>query len=141
VTDAHALIAVVDDEPPVRKMLTRALRMADYDVAAYASGDEFLKSLPAQAPACAVLDINMPELSGFDVERRMRAANMRVPLILITASDDATLDQSAAAVDAVCLLRKPFSTDTLLDAVRAALGRTEPKVSSSESRVQVKRPS
>ena len=119
---ANPLIAVVDDEPPVRTMLRRALRLADYEVATFAGGEEFLAALPMLQPACVILDIRMPVLSGFDVERRMREMNLRPPLILITASDDATIDRSGAAAGAICLLRKPFSTDALLAAVREALG-------------------
>ena len=122
VSEANALIAVVDDEPPVRTMLRRALQLADYEVATFAGGEEFLAALPTLRPACVVLDVHMPVLSGFDVARRMREVNLRVPVILITASDDAAIDRSAAAAGAVCLLRKPFSTDALLAAVREALG-------------------
>jgi FixJ family two-component response regulator len=118
------LIAVVDDETPVRTMLRRVLRLADYEVATFASGEEFLASLAAGPPACAVVDIHMPGLSGLDVELRMRAQNCRVPMVLITASDDPALDRSAAAAGAICLLRKPFSTDALLAAVHRALGES-----------------
>lgn len=116
-----ALIAVVDDEMPVRTMLRRALRLADYEVAMFASGEEFLDSLSTCSPACAILDIRMPGLSGLEVERRLRAQNIRLPVVLITASDDPALDRSAAAAGAICLLRKPFSTDALLAALRRAL--------------------
>ncbi|MCC6193010.1 MAG: response regulator [Burkholderiales bacterium] len=119
--NADLLIAVVDDESSVRTMLRRALRVADYEVAAFASGAEFLASLPARLPLCVILDLHMPGLSGFDVARRMRAANLRVPVVFITASDDAGLDRSAAAAGAVCLLRKPFSSESLLAAVRDAI--------------------
>jgi FixJ family two-component response regulator len=124
VSKANPLIAVVDDEPPVRTMLRRALRLADYEVATFAGGEEFLAVLPALQPACVILDIRMPVLSGFEVAQRMREMNIRAPLILITASDDATIDRSAAAAGAICLLCKPFSTDALLAAVREALGAT-----------------
>jgi FixJ family two-component response regulator len=124
VGNASPLIAVVDDEASVRTMLRRALGFADYEVATFASGEEFLDSLPACRPACAVLDIRMPGLSGLDVEVRMRAQDSRVPVVLITASDDPALDRAAAAAGAICLLRKPFSIDTLLAAVRHALGES-----------------
>lgn len=127
VGNANPLIAVVDDEAPVRTMLRRALRVADYEVAAFATGEEFLASLAARLPRCVILDVHMPGLSGFDVEGRMRAANLRVPVVFITASDDAALDSSAAAAGAVCLLRKPFSSDALLVAVRDALGGQRPR--------------
>jgi len=103
-------------------MLRRALRMADYDVAVFASGKEFLASLPTRLPRCVILDVHMPDLSGFDVEGRMRAANFRIPVVFITASDDAGVDRSAADAGAVCLLRKPFSSESLLAAVHDALG-------------------
>jgi FixJ family two-component response regulator len=126
VGNANPLIAVVDDEPPVRTMLRRALRVADYDVDVFASGEEFLASLPTRLPRCVILDVHMPDLSGFDVEGRMRAANLRVPVVFITASDEAGLDRSAAAAGAVRLLRKPFSSESLLAAVRDALGGQTP---------------
>jgi FixJ family two-component response regulator len=119
-----ALVAVVDDETPVRTMLRRALRLADYEVATFASGEEFLDSLPTRSPDCAILDIRMPGLSGLEVDLRMRAQNIRLPVVLITASDDPALDRSAAAAGAICLLRKPFSTDALLAVVHRALGES-----------------
>ena len=122
--NASPLIVVVDDEAPVRTMLRRALRLVDYEVALFASGEEFMDSLSACPPACVVLDIHMSGLSGLDVARRMRAQNVRVPIVLITASDDSALDHSAAAAGAICLLRKPFSTDALLAAVSCALGES-----------------
>jgi len=121
-SNANALIAVVDDEPSVRTMLRRALSLAGYDVEVFASGEAFLESLPERLHSCAILDIRMPGLSGLDVAQRMHSESLRVPVILITASDDAAIDRSAAAAGATCLLRKPFSTDKLLDAVCEALG-------------------
>lgn len=120
--NADLLIAVVDDELPVRTMLGRVLRLADYEVATFATGEAFLSSLATRLPACAIVDVHMPGLSGFDVESRMRAELLQIPLVFITASDDATLDRSAVAAGAVCLLRKPFSSDALLSAVRVAIG-------------------
>jgi FixJ family two-component response regulator len=122
VSNANSLIAVVDDEVAVRTMLRRALRVAGYEVATFAGGEEFLASLTTRRPACAVLDIHMPEVSGFVVVQRLRAAAPDVPVILITASDDVALEGTAAAAGAVCLLRKPFSSEALLAAVRSAEG-------------------
>ena len=117
---SDSLIAVVDDELPVRTMLGRVLRHADYRVATFASGEAFLDSLSTRVPGCAIVDVHMPGLSGFDVEFRLRATQLRIPLVFITASDDAALDRSAAAAGAICLLRKPFASDDLLSAVRIA---------------------
>ena len=121
---ADPFIAVVDDESSVRTMLCRVLRLADHRVKAFASGEEFLASLTARLPACAILDVHMPGLSGFDVNARMRAARVEVPVVFITASDDLALDKLALEAGAVGLLRKPFASDELLEAVGAALRRT-----------------
>jgi len=117
------MIAVVDDETSVRAMLGRVLRLANFQVAAFASGEAFLDSAAAQNAACAILDIHMPGLTGFDVQVRLREAHSRVPVVFITASDEASLDRSAAEAGAVSLLRKPFSSDKLLEAIGVALGK------------------
>ena len=112
---------MIDDEASVRTALGRLLRLADYEVAAFGSSDEFLASLAVRRPACAILDVHMPGLSGFDLQARLRAENVDVPVVFISASDDLALDQAVAAAGGVRLLRKPFSNDALLEAVDAAL--------------------
>ncbi len=120
-TNVQPRIAVVDDEGAVRTALGRLLRLADYEVAAFASGDAFLTSLATGVPACVILDVHMPGLSGLDVQSRLRAAHPDVPAVFITASDDPALDQAISQAGGITLLRKPFSNDTLLDAVGAAI--------------------
>jgi FixJ family two-component response regulator len=120
-TDAEPCIAVVDDEAPVRVAISRLLRLADYGVATFGSGEEFLASLETRRPACVILDVHMPTLSGFDVQSRLRAARVQVPVVFITASDDAALGDTALGLGGVALLRKPFSNDQLLEAVDVAL--------------------
>ena len=120
-TSADPYIAVVDDEASVRTALGRLLRLADYDVAAFGCGDEFLASLAEKRPVCVILDVHMPGLSGLDVQSALRALHIDIPVVFITASDDLALDQAVAAAGGVRLLRKPFSNDALLDAVGAAL--------------------
>jgi len=122
VTSAGLYIAVVDDEAPVRTALGRLLRLADYEVAAFGSGDEFLASLPVRVPACVILDVHMPGISGFAVQAQLRAANCDIPAVFITASDDPGLDAAVLAAGGTLLLRKPFTSDRLLKAVSAALG-------------------
>ena len=118
-TDAY--IAVVDDEAGVRTMLGRLLRLAEYDVAAFSCGDEFLQSLANRRPDCLVLDVHMPGLSGLDVHARLADARGAVPVVFITASDDAALDVLVKRAGGVKLLRKPFSNAELLKAVGEAL--------------------
>src|SRR5690349_12362082 len=107
--ESGLLIAVVDNDSPVRTMLARVLRLANFRVADFSSGENFLAALETQSPACAVIDVHMPELPGFEVLARMRAANVHVPVILITGSDDDALDRLAMAATATRLVRKPFS--------------------------------
>ncbi|MEJ8859870.1 response regulator [Variovorax robiniae] len=117
-------IAVVDDDSPVRTMLARVLAQAQYRACGYASGEEFLASLGVRLPACAIIDVQMPGLSGFEVRARMRAANVLVPVVFITGRDGMALDASMRDAGVEQLLQKPFSSDALLDALDRATGRT-----------------
>ena len=110
-------VAVVDDEAPVRTALSRLLRLENYEVVDFPSGEAFLASLDQRLPDCVILDVHVPGLSGFDVQGRLRAMHADVPVVFITASDDlAARDRGSAPV-----LRKPFSKDELFAAVGAAL--------------------
>jgi FixJ family two-component response regulator len=126
VADAEPCIAIVDDEAPVRVALGRLLRLADYEVEAFGSGEEFLASLDVRCPACAVLDVHLPGLSGLEVQSRLRAAHPQIRVVFITASDDRALEDAARGSGGVRLLRKPFSSDQLLEAVGIALHRDSP---------------
>lgn len=119
--DPQVRVAVIDDEVPVRTALGRLLRLAHYEVALYASGEAFFQSLEVEAPHCLVLDINMPGMSGLEVQRRLRSASMQIPAILITSGEDPALTREALEVGAVKLLRKPFSNHDLLAAIGTAL--------------------
>lgn len=114
---------MVDDEPSVRKALGRLLRLADYRVATFACGEDFLDSLNTQLPACAILDVHMPGLTGFEVHARMRAARIRTPVVFITANEDTAFDGDVGDATDAGLLRKPFPGDALLTALGAAMGQ------------------
>ena len=114
-------IAVVDDEAQVRVALRRLLRLAKYDVATYDSGDEFLASLAHHVPDCALLDVNMPGLSGLQVLQRLQAERVALPVVVITASDDAGVERDALQAGGLRVLHKPFGQDELLAAVKFAL--------------------
>jgi len=114
-------VAVVDDEVPGSTALARLLRLTDYDVAVFASGEEFLASIDARRPDCVVLDVHMPGLSGFEVQSRLQAARADIPVVFITASDDPDLDRLAFHAGGRRLLRKPFSNDELLAEINLAL--------------------
>ena len=116
-----ACVALVDDEAPVRAALGRLLRLADFTVLAFASGEEFLDSLAARVPDCVLLDVHMPGLTGPQVQARLRAAGLDLPVVFITASDDADVERRALEAGGLQVLHKPFTNETLLDALRLAL--------------------
>ena len=116
-----ACVALVDDEAPVRVALGRLLRLADFTVLAFASGEAFLDSLAERLPDCVLLDLHLPGLTGLQVQARLRESGLRLPLVFITASDDAELARQALDAGGLCVLHKPFGNEALLDAVRLAL--------------------
>jgi FixJ family two-component response regulator len=109
-------IAIVDDDASIRRSLLRVVRSAGYRAETFASAREFLDWLPRNRAACLVLDVQMSEMNGFDLQDRLA-----VPIIFITAHDDVStrtrIEQSGAAGH----LRKPFDAQTVLDSIRRAL--------------------
>jgi FixJ family two-component response regulator len=121
--DKAVFVAVVDDEHPIRKALTRLLRSAHFEAEAYASGPEFLKSLATRMPACVILDIRMQGMTGFDVQTWLREQRIALPIVFITALDDREDLALAMKGGATALLRKPFGDEEFLSAVNAAVHR------------------
>jgi len=115
------LIAVVDDEKPVRIALQRLLRSANLDVETFPSGVEFLESLKAHRPDCVVLDLHMPRVDGFAVQARLAEASIRLSVVIITGHDATETRERALAGGASAYLRKPVDDQTLLDAITNAI--------------------
>jgi len=105
-------------------MLARVLRVAGYEVAAFASGTTFLESLATRVPACVVIDVHMPGLSGLEVQSRLRTMGSAIPAVFITASEERKLDDDVRAAQGTALLRKPFPSADLLRAVESAVQGT-----------------
>lgn len=114
------LIAIVDDDDSVRRSLLRVVQSAGYTAEGFASAREFLDWLPQGRAACLLLDVHMSEMSGFDLQDRLA-----VPIIFITAHDDARTQERIAKSGAVGHLRKPYDEQTVLDAVRRAVQGSE----------------
>ena len=115
------LIAIVDDEEPVRKALTRLLRSAGFDVETFPSGVECLESLPTRRPDCVVLDVHMPLMNGFEVQARLAESSAPVPVVIITGHDSTETRDRALAGRPMAYLSKPVNDQTLLDAIELAL--------------------
>jgi FixJ family two-component response regulator len=120
VTKPQLLIAVVDDEEPVRKALMRLMRSVGLGVEMFGSGAEFLKSLETRLPDCVVLDLQMPHMDGFNVQARLARKCAALPVIIVTGHDFPKAQERAMAGGASAFLRKPVHDRTLLDAISAA---------------------
>src|SRR5438046_3416943 len=121
--EPDAVVFVVDDDPSVRRSTERLLRSAGLKVQTFSSAREFLVSHRSEGPACLVLDVRMPGLSGMDLQRELAQSGIRLPIIFITAHGDIPMSVRAMKAGAVEFLTKPFRGRSLLDAVRAAIER------------------
>jgi FixJ family two-component response regulator len=117
------LIAVVDDEESVRLALGRLLRASSYDVAVFGGGHEFLQSLQTRRPNCVVLDYQMPDMTGRDVQRALLLANDQLPIIMVTAHDQPALREKCLADGAAAYFAKPLRREELIAAIDAAIAR------------------
>ena len=122
-TAPRPLIAVVDDEESVRRALARMLNASQLQVEVFGSGQEFLDSLRTRRPDCVVLDYQMPGLTGRDVQRQLAAAQIRLPIIVVTAHDQPALREPCLADGAVAYISKPLQRERLLSLIDDAIRR------------------
>jgi FixJ family two-component response regulator len=119
--DTQRLISVVDDDRSVRRALRRLLRTSGYATELFASAKEFLSSSALSRTACLILDIQLGATTGFELQAELAAGGSAIPIIFITAYDDAATGQRIAQSGAAAHLRKPFEEQDLLDAIRRAV--------------------
>jgi len=122
-SEADAMIFVVDDDASMREALQRLLRSVGLQVTTFASAREFLDHRGADVPGCLVLDVRLPGLSGLDLQHELAAAQMDLPIIFITGYGDIPMTVQAMKAGAVEFLTKPFRDQDLLDAIQQALER------------------
>lgn len=123
-SSAVATVFLIDDDASVRRALARLIKSAGYQVDTFASAREFLdKRLTRDGPACLVLDVRMPGLSGMDLQRELQAANAILPIIFITGYGDIPTSVKAMKAGAVDYLPKPVRDADLLRAIEQALAR------------------
>jgi FixJ family two-component response regulator len=118
---SHPVIAIVDDEEPVRKALERLLRSSEMKAHVFASGAHFLEAVARLSPDCVVLDLQMPGLSGFDV---MAGLERRFPVVVITAHDSSEAEARALGGGAAAYLRKPVNDRELIEAISTAIAHS-----------------
>ncbi|MCC8362712.1 response regulator [Lysobacter sp. A6] len=110
------VVAVVDDEPPVRRALQRLLRAAGFDVRLFASGADFMAHL--EGIDCVILDLHLPGMSGFDVQDALASRGAQIPVVVLTGNDTPANRSRSLANGARAYLCKPVDDKVLLDALR-----------------------
>ena len=116
-TDEQFMICVIDDDESVRKAFKRLLRSMHFEVETFSSSEEFLKNPRFNKYSCIIIDIRMPGLTGFDLQRKLNEQGIRIPVIVISASDDIQIREQARELGAAAFFRKPIDDQALLDAI------------------------
>ena len=117
----NKLVAIVDDDDSLRTAVQDLLEAVGLAAQGFASAEEFLNSGQQNQTACLIADIQMPGMSGLELQAHLNAERCRVPIIFITAHGDEKMRLQARREGAVEFLSKPFDNEVLLDSVRAAL--------------------
>jgi len=120
-SEAQALVVVIDDDPDIRNALQGLLETVDLQAALFATASEFLASKRPQGPCCIVVDVRLPVLSGLDFQQELARENIPIPVIFITGHGDIPMSVRAMKAGAVEFLTKPLRDQDLLDAIQAAL--------------------
>jgi FixJ family two-component response regulator len=123
VKDADAIVFVVDDDSSIREAIESLVKLAGLRVETFGSAQEFLRSKRADLPGCVVLDVELPGLSGLDLQRELAAHGIKLPIIFITGYGDIPMSVRAMKAGALEFLTKPFRDQDLLDAIEQALER------------------
>jgi FixJ family two-component response regulator len=124
-----ALISIVDDDESIRESTKGFVRSLGYQAAAFASAEEFLQSDSVDRTSCLITDVQMPGLSGVDLQRGLIAQGIQMPTIFITAFPEEEARARAMKAGALGYLSKPFSEESLLECLSMALGNFGRKVS------------
>jgi RNA polymerase sigma factor (sigma-70 family) len=122
-TELTSAVFVVDDDPSVRRAIKRLVESVGLQIEVFGSAQEFLLGKRSDVPSCLVLDIRLPGISGLDFQQELTEANIRIPIIFITAHGDIPMTVRAMKAGAVEFLTKPFRDQDLLDAIQRALER------------------
>lgn len=120
---ADTLISIIDDDDSLRAALVGLVRSLGYAASGFANAEDFLAAEQAGVSAAIVSDIQMPGLSGIELKERLVADGCGAPVIMITGRAEPGLKERALASGAVCVLKKPFAAEALIDCLERALAR------------------
>jgi FixJ family two-component response regulator len=119
------IVVVVDDDVSVRESLELLIQNEGWQPSLFESAQEFLSHLPRVAPSCLILDVNLPDLSGLDIQQRISDAKSSTPIIFITGYGDIPTSVRAMKAGAAEFLTKPLDDGVLIEAIRAAVARSQ----------------
>src|SRR5208337_2304555 len=123
-SEAQHVVFVVDDDLSVLKSLRRLLSVCGFRVETFSSAQEFLRDYQDNVPGCLVLDICLPGLNGFELQRALAEQGHALPIIFITGHGDIPMSVQAMKAGAVDFLPKPFTDQALLEAIKQALDKS-----------------
>ena len=115
----HNLICIVDDDRSMSRMLSRVIRASAFEVVSFGSAEEFLDSPAVEESACLILDLNLPGMSGIDLQQHLTNSGSETPIIFISGHADEAIKREVLEAGAAGFFSKPFKIDALLEMVRS----------------------
>jgi FixJ family two-component response regulator len=118
-----AVISIVDDDPSMREAMSGLVRSLGFDAVTFSSAEDFLQSDQIDGTSCLITDVQMPGVSGVELQSRLISRGRPVPIIFVTASPERRIEAQVRSAGAVGFLSKPFDDETLIECLDQALGR------------------
>ena len=128
VSNAKPIVFVVDDDVSVRESLEALITTEGWRAESFASARDFLARPRVETPSCLILDVNLPDLNGLDLQKQIAGERLDMPIIFITGYGDIPMTVRAMKAGAVEFLTKPFAEDALLTAIRHAIDQSTAKL-------------
>ena len=138
-SDDRPIVYLVDDDASVRAAISSLIRSIGLDVATFASADAFLARPLGERPACLVLDVRLPGVSGLELQRELGATQRALPIVFITGHGDIPMSVRAMKAGAVEFLPKPFPDEALIAAIRTSLERDRKQRAQREEVAELRR--
>ncbi|WP_027135459.1 response regulator transcription factor [Geminicoccus roseus] len=123
---ADPVIAIIDDDASVRAAMGGLIRSLGFDCRLFASAEEFLATARPEDMDCLVMDVQMPGMSGLELQRHLQARHVTVPVVIITAYPEPQIREQALRAGAIGFLAKPFPAEAMIDCLEQALRRQDP---------------
>ena len=118
----RSMVYVIDDDESVQRAFQLLFQSADFDVQVFSSAEEFIESAGPSDNSCIILDMRMPGMIGLDLLKKLASRKIRIPVIAVSAYDDAPTRDLSRELGAVAFFRKPVDDQALIDAIEWAIG-------------------